>query len=144
MCLEDKFLFALYNQAGFVPGREMAEDIAITENALLSIVHRIAANYPDFIFLQNDHTNHFMLSPNKELQKEVRMFLAEGGFTIINEQELREYYDMEIQLQSKRERIYNRLKKFAMIKWVAGLSILAGAAVSVAALSKHYKGNSIL
>jgi len=134
MCLEDRFLFALYNQPGFVPMQTMADAITITDNALLSIIHRIRTGYPDFLLLEGEPQIGMQLSPNEAMQKEVRMFLADGGFTAVNEQELREYYETEMAAYTRLQKIKNAVQRYGWIKWAAGTLVTIAAGIGVKAL----------
>ena len=141
MCLEDRFLFALYSQSDFVDLQLMANSLSITENALLSIMQRIRKGFPDYLLLKENDGKGVMLSPNPELQQEVRLFLAEGGFTAINEQELREYYEAEMKEHSRIEKIKHTLQQYHWMKWTAGFlfTIASGLGLTVLAnkILKH-------
>ena len=141
MCLEDQFLIALYNQPGFVTVTEMAAKLSITETALTSIIHRIKGAHAHFI-IHDEMTDAALLSPNMPVQNEVRLFLADGGFTAINEQELRAYYRAEMERYLKLEQMREALKQHGWIKWAAGFGFLLGSgAVLMQFLKQRRKQN---
>ena len=136
MCLEDRFLFALYNQPGFVSVKLLADDISITENALLSIINRINTGFPDYLLLQESLEGGAQVSPNAEFQQEVRLFLADGGFSAINEQELRDYYKMEM---NRLQKIKNALQEYRWIKWASGTLLTIGGGFGIFIFIKSLK-----
>jgi hypothetical protein len=84
--------------SGEVGSRDMAGRLNISETATCSILNTIKTNYPDFILLRKgDGNNRFILSSNAAVRSNVKRFLAEGGFTALNEREYRAYECGEIQ-----------------------------------------------
>ena len=125
MCLEDRFLLALYNNGSTFKLTDIADNISITENAVLSIIHRIEETKPEYLVLQNNGSGH-LVAANNQKEKEVRDFLSNGGFTAINEQEFREYYKIELDQYNKLQLLKNTFKQHAWIKWAAGLGFSLG------------------
>lgn len=125
MCLEDRFLLALYKNGGSFKLTDIADNISITENAVLSIIHRIEVTYPEYLVIQNNGSGQ-LVAANNEKEKEVRNFLSGGGFTAINEQEFREYYKKELDQYTKLQNLKNTIKQHAWIKWAAGLGFSLG------------------
>ncbi len=144
MCLEDKFLVTLYNYQGPVIINEIADGLSITENALLSIVHRVTNQHPQFVTMQRGQTNgRLQLSPNKNVEHEVKIFLADGGFTAINEQELREYYEAELAQQKGIEKIKRIVQEYTWIKWAVGVGLTIAGSFVIAAFAKSIKNKQI-
>jgi hypothetical protein len=141
MCLEDRFLFALYNQSGIVSVKTMADIIYLTENATLSIIHRIQTGFPHYLVLHDESADGVFISPNVELQQEVRLFLADGGFTAINEQELREYYKAEMEQYTRLQKIKNAVEQYGWFKWIAGAFVSTGAILTLGLLIKKTKNS---
>lgn len=127
MCLEDRFLLALYNQPGYTSLSDLAARVSLTETALLSIVHRITADHPEFI-LQQGSEEAIQVSPNKLMEAEVRAFVEEGGYTAINEEEFRRYYHEEWSLYTRLQNLREDMAHQAWVKWtgIVGLSLAAG------------------
>lgn len=127
MCLEDRFLLALYAQPGYTSLKELAGRFSLTETALLSIVHRIVVDHPEFL-LQEGGEEALRLSPNKEGEGAVRAFVESGGYTAINEEEFRRYYQEELSLYNRLQRLKENVSHLAWVKWtgIVGLSLAAG------------------
>lgn len=130
MCLEDRFLLALYNKGGTFKLTDIADNISITETAVLSIIHRIEVSYPDYLVIQNNGSGQ-LVTANNEKEKEVRNFLSGGGFTAINEQEFRAYYEKELDQYNKLQLLKNTIKNNAWIKWAAGLGFSLGSGFAI-------------
>lgn len=143
MCLEDRVLLALYDQPGYIPLPDLADRVSLTENALLSIVHRIAADRPDFLLQQGDETA-LMFSANTQTEAAVKTFVANGGYTAINEEEFRKYFTEELSLYNRLQRFKEDVAQKEWIKWtgIAALSIAAGIGVT-AYLRSRKKTTSI-
>ena len=127
MCLEDRFLLALYDQPGYIPLRDLATRFSITETALLSVVHRIVKDYPEYL-LQEGGEEALRISPNKEAESGLRAFIEGGGYTAINEEEFRRYYAEELSLYNRLQRLKENVSQLAWVKWtgIVGLSLAAG------------------
>lgn len=136
MCLEDRFLITLYNQQAAISIKAMADAVSLTENALHSIIHRIQKGYPDYVIVQEEATDALVLSPNDTLEKQVRQFLSEGGFTAINEQEFREYYAREMEEYTRLQKLKRMLQQYRWVKWTAGVLLSFGIGIGMAALVK--------
>ena len=142
MCLEDKFLVTLYNYQSPVVINEIANGLSITENALLSIIHRVSTHNPHFVTLHRENVNGKLhLAPNENAEPDVKIFLADGGFTAINEQELREYYETELAQQKGIERIKRIVQEYTWIKWAAGVVLTITGGFAIAALVRHLKNS---
>jgi hypothetical protein len=133
MCLEDRLLVALYKEQGPVPLVELSNSIFITQNAGLSIVHRVSANFPHFILVEEEvAADSLLLSPNPALSGEVKKFLAGGGFTAINEQEFRDYYKKEMK-REKRRKFFSKITSGQTWKrWLAGTGLTIAGGVALA------------
>src|SRR6476661_4925421 len=139
MCLEDRFLITLYNQQNEISLNVMADAVSLTENALQSIIHRIKSGYPNYLIVREEATDAMVLSPNGSLEKEVRQFLSDGGFTAINEQEFQDYYATEMEEYTRLEKLKRMLQQYRWIKWTAGVLLSFGTGIGVAALVKAKK-----
>jgi len=142
MCLEDRFLITLYNQKVAIPIKAMADAVSLTENALHSIIHRIQRGYPDYLVVHEEATDAIVLSPNSALEKDVRQFLSEGGFTAINEQEFRDYYAREMEEYTRLQKLKRMLQQYRWVKWTAGVLLFVGVGIGVAALVKAKRKNT--
>ncbi len=127
MCLEDRVLLAVYDQPGYTPLPDLANRVSLTETAVLSILHRITADHPEFLLQQGDQTS-LRLAPNKQTETAVKGFVENGGYTAINEEEFRKYFGEELSLYNRLQRFKENMAQKAWIKWtgVAGLGIAAG------------------
>jgi hypothetical protein len=133
MSLEDELLRALYACESAVASDELAYELGISENALCSIVNRIKMNHPHFIITETKghQNNKLSLHPNKIIEGEVQLFLAEGGFTAINEKELMEYEQALLVMEAEKHQPGNRNANGHLLKkavtWMAGMAVTAGA-----------------
>lgn len=127
MCLEDRFLLALYDQPGYTSLRDLAARFSLTDTAALSIVHRIAGDHPEFLLQEGDE-GALRISPNKETEAPARAFVESGGYTAINEEEFRRYYEEELSLYNRLQRLKENVSHLAWVKWtgIVGLSLAAG------------------
>ena len=143
MCLEDKFLIALYTYHGPAKISEIADYLSITDNALLSIINRVTTNHPQFVILQKGQGDKLSIAPDKSIEEEVMFFLEDGGFTAINEQELREYYQNEMEQLKGIEKIKQLVNEYAWIKWVTGVVFTIAGSFSIAGIIKIIKNNRL-
>ena len=142
MCLEDRLLVALYNEQGPVPLVQLSNAISITHNAGLSIVHRVSASFPHYILIEEEEAaDSLLLSPNPALSGEVEQFLAKGGFTAINEQEFREYYEKEMK-REKWRKLFRKITSGQIWKrWLAGTGLTIAGGVALATWARSHKSN---
>ena len=138
MCLEDRLLVALYKENDFVPMTELADRISITDTATLSIIHRIAGSYPHFIRQEGAYSA-LRIAPNREQESQVSSFLAEGGFTAINEEEFRQYYLTELESYNRFQRLKHAIKEKVWIRWATGLGFALGGGLVLARRLKSNK-----
>lgn len=136
MCLEDRFLTALYDQHGFIPVSNLSNQLSLTETALISIVHRVAETHPDFVRLQGEEPN-LQVSPNVEGAIAVKEFLAEGGFTAINEAEFLKYYHSELSLYTKLQDLKESVVRLSWVRWAAMAGLLTGFGVGMARYARR-------
>ena len=125
-----------------MPLVELSNAILITHNAGLSIVHRVSANFPQFILVEEEvAADSLLLSPNPALTGEVQKFLANGGFTAINEQEFREYYKKEMK-REKRRKFFKRLTSGQTWKrWLAGTGMTIAGGIALANWARSHKSH---
>lgn len=131
MCLEDRFLTALYGKTGFEPVSALANQLSLTETALVSIIHRIAETHPDYVRLQGEEPA-LQVSPNTEGAIAVQEFLAGGGFTAINEAEFLKYYHSELSLYTKFYDLKEQMTRQKWVRWAALTGLVAGFGIGVA------------
>jgi len=94
---------------------------------------------PNYLIVREEATDAMLLSPNGFLEKEVRQFLSDGGFTAINEQEFRDYYATEMEEYTRLEKLKRMLQQYRWIKWTAGVLLSFSTRIGVAALVKAKK-----
>lgn len=131
MCLEDRFLTVLYGENGMQPLGELAAAISITPNAALSIVHRIAACYPQFMIMEVDGEGNLLLQADEKQRGVVTQFLADGGFTRINEEEFIQYYKKELRREKWRSFTRKVTPKATWMRWLTGTLIIAGSGLAI-------------
>jgi hypothetical protein len=139
MCLEDRFLLALYNEIDIVPLNVIAHRTAITETAALSIISRIQTRFPDYVHITQTPIKEVSLSSDKNLQQEVRLFLTGGGFTAINEQELRDYYASEMAAYSRFQKLKERIQEYRWTKWIGSTLLTIGGGFGLVTLFRALK-----
>jgi predicted small secreted protein len=133
MCLEDRLLQALYKEEGAVHLQDIADPIAITPNAALSIVHRIQKVYPQYLTIEAEGEEESCRLVSRPSQAEqVQRFLDEGGFTKINEQEFLQYYEKEIIREKRKARINQVKAKIRREKWAIGVGLVVGMGIILA------------
>jgi hypothetical protein len=140
MCLEDRLLLALYSQTGPVPLAQLSNSILITHNAGQSIVNRVCSSFPHYILVESkDGEDGLLLAANREADGEVRRFLADGGFTAINEQEFREYYQKELKREKRRELWRKLTSGQTWWRWMAGTGLTVAGGFAITAWMKSIK-----
>src|SRR5215210_1828349 len=137
LSLEDELIRALYNDEKEVGSEVLAGQLGISENALFSIVNRIRKSFPYFILIHKGGGKERLLA-NEKVEKEVRLFLAEGGFTAINEEE-RRVYDRALVREVKKLNPGKRRANGFGLKKALVLVVVATGAVTL--LLKIYKGS---
>ena len=125
--LEDALLKVLYTSESGMRSAMLAEELGISESAVFSIINRIKLSYPRFILItKGEEKRTTTLYAGKGMEHEVQLFLAQGGFTALNEQERKAFEQAEVReaigLQLKKK----RLKKQSFIAMAAGAMVTIG------------------
>jgi hypothetical protein len=141
LCLEDRFLQALYNEKKSLSLQSLADHIFISVNAAHSILHRIQKETPQYIIVDalGGQTD-LWLAPKAEETNNVEAFLTEGGFTKINEDEFLRYYEKELKKQKWQSRLQNVKSNLHQKKWQLSAIALTGGGLLLATYL-HFKKN---
>ena len=138
--LEDALLRALYAYEKEVAVTVLAGWLGISENAVISIVNRIRKSHPHFIMItkEEEHSK-AILHFNKGVEREVLLFLEQGGFTALNEKE-RKAYEQALIRETKQGRLAERsARQHPLKKAVALIAITTGLITLLVKVSKKSK-----
>lgn len=139
MCLEDQFLETLIYHSGSVEVNEVADSLGISINALLSIINRVEANHPHFIYFEKDNQNNSTIYLSQEKVQEAVTFLNAGGFTAINEKEFNEFEEERFIFERVKEQVKELVKKLSWKRWATGLAVTFGTGLTLLMGIKHFK-----
>ena len=138
MCLEDRFLNALFAANESVLLEDLCVPIQITPAAALSIAHRIKAYNPAFFNLDEGASpKDCSLIPETSQAQNVQLFLEKGGFTKINEEEYLWYYEKELKKEKWKAFMQAHKASLKREKWAIGISALV--ALGIVAATYLYK-----
>ena len=146
ICLEDRFLKALFTAKGPVRLEDLCAPIQITPAAALSIAHRIKRAYPEFLELEEGvSSKDCSLNPMALQAHNVQAFLDKGGFTQINEEEYLQYYEKELKKEKLQAFVRAYKATLKREKWAIGITALVSLGIVMATyLYKQKQQNNLL
>ena len=139
MCLEDQFLETLIYKSGSVEVNDVADSLGISINALLSIINRVEANLPHFIYFEKDNQNISKVYLIQDKVEATVSFLNSGGFTAINEKEFNEFAEERFIFDKVKEQVKEVIKKLSWRRWATGIAVTFGTGLTLMMGLKHIK-----